>query len=305
MSWWLETSCKWMAKNFSRKDPDALFKLLRLEKLRRYNGSPHLGVINLPWGRHFYKIEFIPSALEEELRRRKLITFEIEPLFIPLSLFSIDGLRVASLRRMEPIKDMEFGFSCGKKILEKLASVAAGRVADYRIFPELELGLVVLSEHVNAEVLQRIKTRLAVACTKNLLIGPVHGDFHLENILLSNDNEPLLIDCDCFRPAGMHLFDILYFAIELSRFEKGIRNCSWLEELDLAVNERGRTPYWLQQLDLADSLMDLSLDEAYLFFFVDRLGQDVRFYSPFLPKDKAFIEQLAQHFAGPEFSGRI
>jgi hypothetical protein len=107
-----------------------------------------------------------------------------------------------------------------------------------------------------------------------LHIGFCHGDFHRRNIMEYNGKKQLL-DFDCVREYSIQEFDAIYFIIQEIIFDMK-NNICWFESIKLFMKIIDKKKAYKEFIKQFVNLNDL--DKFLLLFFLDRLGQDSKYY---------------------------
>ncbi len=267
-----------------------LARLIGRKPLTDYNPNPHFGILNVPFGSYFLKIETTPGMLSSEMQRRTLIPTQVRELFCPMTFTSFLGVSIAYLPRREEVSDVGASLPFARAIHEEF--IQCGEILKTRLEenPELLSGLQVLSRYLGKDAAESIREGLVAILEKPLQVGPVHGDFHYKNIVKVEADTAELIDADCFRPRGIQAFDAIYFALEAALVEHA-KTRGWLDELLAATKGKSSVREYLF------SIAPLRFEEALLLYFVDRCGQEDRYIPQLSTKGIRTLESIAKELA--------
>lgn len=232
-------------------------------------------------------MELKSGAMAYELQMRNEMPAEIRKLFCPLTVKSIAGFRIGVMSRCDLPDNNEKKVNCARQLLQQLKAIGVVEKVRAENFAELQQGFSVLGRYVGEHQVSHVRAVVDKLFSEPLLIGPVHGDFHQDNIVVAKDGRPLLIDADCFRSRGIQLFDVIYYCFEAAQREfTPIRG--WLEELSNALQGKSRFPYWLKQVNLSELLLPATLG----LYFVTRLSQEHRYVERLNSKECQWVDRI-------------
>ncbi|MCX6235980.1 MAG: hypothetical protein NTY07_00250 [Bacteroidia bacterium] len=182
-------------------------------------------------------------------------------------------LRIMQTKILAPIIDEKESLVTAKIVLivfRKYGEIKLITIKDlYYVAEGLKIVKYLCNETAYDEINSHINQFLA---ENKFYIGPAHGDFHSKNILKDGQNK-YVIDLDCFREKSLQEFDALYFVVQLIS-DKNI--ITWHRALcKLLVNDFKNEKFneFLNYFIGNKNLVSLSL-----LFFLDRIGQELKYY---------------------------
>lgn len=133
--------------------------------------------------------------------------------------------------------------------------------------PQIQAGLTKFDQEFGSVITNKIR-RIAIKYLAfgDYSVGLVHGDFHVDNIMLDAIGNCRLIDLDCIRYHGIRQFDPLYFALKLDCLTT---NLLWIDSLCVSFATAGS--------NIAQSLNAFGISWSFGFgltFCMDRIGQE-------------------------------
>lgn len=102
-----------------------------------------------------------------------------------------------------------------------------------------------------------------------LLMGVVHGDLHMNNIMKNRNNCYKLIDFDCFSFYRIKSFDIIYYVIELLHLKNSL---NWYLNF-FKLLDQSEEVNWLEYEKYLSKIHG-SFHYLLFLFFLDRFGQE-------------------------------
>lgn len=239
------------------------------------------GTIKVLSRSHFYKVGSAFGSLKQECENIKIICKRFPKIVLylrPTKYKKIFFLRSVTMDHY-PVVDRPDSMSYANQILQAFAHYAITRKCSMNEFPHILRGFK-LAKILYQSVDLDVKAKAAFSVFWK--IGPVHGDFHMGNILVDNNHSPFVIDLDNFNINGIQAIDAFTFWVDYQTKEMKI---SWQEVIRLAL----KTDIYMGEHDI--KLI------AFL-YLLNRLGFE-NFYYGFLSRsiqnEFRLLEELIMH----------
>jgi thiamine kinase-like enzyme len=141
-------------------------------------------------------------------------------------------------------------------------------------------GLELLKTQIGEDVTNKLKLVIEKFLQQNIFfVGLCHGDFHSKNFLQSKGKK-YLIDFDCLRKNSLQELDAIYFIVQkIIDDNPGI----WWHEAIFIFAEHGTKEQ--KYYNFLANFLDLKIiSQLTAIYFLDRIGQDMKYGSISLPK---------------------
>lgn len=254
-----------------------LIYLIIRKKFKRYS-SAIVGCCNVATDTYFYKIAFKNTVFNLEKDHIEFICGNYPRInaLIPNCEYSSvlkNKVSIIKTKKLTAILEHAEQFKCAGNVLDifkKYGQLRVGRIDD---LPYILDGLNVVRFFMG-DVYFKKALSLAESFLGNnrFRVGPCHGDFHHKNILCSVGESYYIIDLDCFRKASIQELDAIYFVTQHLADSKGV---SWYVALVCLIsNKLVPVEYYifLETFLVVDKLRSYGL-----IYFLDRIGQDVKY----------------------------
>lgn len=228
------------------------------------------GTLKLFANDSFYKIGFVGGDICKERKNIELIRTKFPALFYYLPsikfkrFFLLHSLKIQQYQSLR----LDESLNCARQFLFECSSYSNMKVCSLDEFPNILHG-VYLSK-ILYKTLDFEKTLLKVF-SFSWKVGPVHGDFHMGNILVDQMGSPLIIDLDNFTTHGIQALDAFTFWVD---YKCKQTNHSWqhiiLSELSAGASE--------QEKSFKNTFFEHDLHYIALLYCLNRLGYENRYY---------------------------
>jgi hypothetical protein len=252
----------------------ALPFILGYKKSRKvYCYNLKLNNIHILTENYFLKIAYkTPNTLASEhenyciIKTQFPLICDLIPIQSPFYIWNKFGIKFMKLEKIETESENLEAF---KLIFDTFKSYGKLKYCYLKDFKNINIGLIALSDKLDPEQFSNLNSIINVFLKNNqLLIGPVHNDFHPQNILKIREGNPKIIDLDCFDCSGIQSLDQLYYLVEKKNQQN---NINWIDYLfgefllDEDCKEIDSWPYCKREL--------------VIFFFLNRIGQEIRLFN--------------------------
>jgi thiamine kinase-like enzyme len=249
------------------------------------------GNVHILTSENFYKIAFSGSTISREFENwKKLNAYAVLRPFMPRAVKGKKfGFNFIKTDRLFPLQEKEI-YNNAKTILDAFRSMGVKRQPQLHELEKINTGLQFIEKQFGKELASVYLEQLETILKTPVFMGPMHGDFHEENILMNNAGNAALIDWDCFSECGIQAFDAI--SLLLFNLTKNNRK-SWYR---LMAENHLQKWALIDYPDLTGKFIDIPEEHVSFLFFLNQLGVEISYgidMDSKLPEISFLIDTLA------------
>lgn len=248
------------------------------------------GTIKVFTNNYFYKIGFFSTNINIEfknyclIKKKYTLLSDVLPEIIFSHYFLLNFMKIKKYELVPYAESIKFGVEF-LKLLRKYGEEKTFNISKYKnINRAISLCGILYGNTFEKKLKFCVENILSVPW----MVGPVHGDFNLENMVFKKDEKPLIIDLENFTEEGLQALDAFNFLIDVKKKKSDQQWQDIVKELISSnlINELDRSFI---------DFLDHDLNQVAILYILNKLGYDNDYYdflSKSIQSEFYFIKKL-------------